>query len=277
MSTQLRQSPRLFDLSGSTAVVTGALGRLGPIWSEALLSAGACVLGLDRPGVAVADAFAKLQERYGDGRVALERADVLSRDDLERVRDVCVERFGVPRVLVNNAGIDQPPNTDAPQYLFEEIPPDVFRRVLDVNVFGTFQVSQVFGSSMAREGRGSVINIGSLYASVSPDQRFYDHLPFDPPFLKPPAYGASKAGVVNLTKYLATLWGPSGIRVNALSPGGVLGGQDDEFKRKFSERVPLGRMAVESDLTGPLLFLASDASAYVTGVELRVDGGFTAW
>ncbi len=267
----------MFDLSGSTAVVTGVLGRLGPIWSGALLSAGARVLGLDRDGVPVSEAFAELQRRYDGERLALERADVLSRPDLERARDACIARFGVPHVLVNNAGIDQPPNTDAPQYLFEEIPPEVFRRVLDVNVFGTFQVTQVFGAAMAREGRGSVINIGSLYASVSPDQRLYDHLPFDPPFLKPPAYGASKAGVVNLTRYLATLWGASGVRVNALSPGGVLGGQDDEFKRKFSERVPLGRMAVETDLVGPLLFLASDAASYVTGVELRVDGGFTAW
>jgi NAD(P)-dependent dehydrogenase (short-subunit alcohol dehydrogenase family) len=95
--------------------------------------------------------------------------------------------------------------------------------------------------------------------------------------LKPPAYGASKAAVVNLTKYLATAWGPYGVRVNALSPGGVLGGQDEPFKRKFSDRVPLGRMAVYQDLIGPLQFLASDASAYVTGIELRVDGGFTAW
>jgi NAD(P)-dependent dehydrogenase (short-subunit alcohol dehydrogenase family) len=130
---------------------------------------------------------------------------------------------------------------------------------------------------MAEAGRGSIINIGSLYASVAPDMRFYNHLGFEPPFLKPPAYGASKAGVVNLTRYLAAFWGPAGLRVNALSPGGVSGGQDPEFRRKFCDRVPLGRMAEQEDLTGPLLFLASDASAYVTGINLNVDGGFTAW
>jgi NAD(P)-dependent dehydrogenase (short-subunit alcohol dehydrogenase family) len=130
---------------------------------------------------------------------------------------------------------------------------------------------------MAAAGRGSIVNIGSLYAAVSPDARFYDHLPADPPFLKPPAYGASKAALVNLTRYLATHWAPRGVRVNALSPGGVEGGQDAEFKRKFVARVPLGRMAEPRDLSGPLIFLASDASSYVTGVELRVDGGFTAW
>jgi NAD(P)-dependent dehydrogenase (short-subunit alcohol dehydrogenase family) len=112
---------------------------------------------------------------------------------------------------------------------------------------------------------------------VSPDARFYDHIVSDPPFLKPPAYGASKAAVVNLTKYFATAWGPLGVRVNTLSPGGVLGTQDDRFRSKFNARVPLGRMASHQDLIGPLQFLASDASAYVTGAELRVDGGFTAW
>ena len=149
--------------------------------------------------------------------------------------------------------------------------------MVEVNLLGTFQVIQVFGARMVAEGRGSIINIGSLYASVSPDQRFYDHLAGDLPFLKSPAYGASKAGVVNMTKYFSTLWGPSGVRVNTLSPGGVLGGQDEQFKAKYGSRVPLGRMAVPDDLTGPLVFLATAASSYVTGHELRVDGGFTAW
>ena len=112
---------------------------------------------------------------------------------------------------------------------------------------------------------------------MSPDARFYDHLPSDPPFLKPPAYGASKAAVVNLTRYLAAHWGPRGVRVNALSPGGVLGGQDPEFRRKFCDAGAARRMATEDDLRGPLVFLASGASSYVTGINLMVDGGFTVW
>jgi len=112
---------------------------------------------------------------------------------------------------------------------------------------------------------------------VAPDSRLYDHIPLDPPFLKPPAYGASKAAVVNLTRYLATLWASRGVRVNTLSPGGVLADQDAEFRAKFCSRVPMGRMATDDDLRGPLLFLASQASSYVTGTELIVDGGFTAW
>ena len=275
MSVEPRPSP--FRLDDRIAVVTGAFGNLGPIWVGALLDAGARVAGIELAEARESDAFHGLLRRHGSDRLSIYRADVRDRDALLEVRRRIVDEIGTPSILINNAGIDQPPNTDAPQFRLEEIPAELFRQVIDVNLFGTFLVCQVFGPPMAEAGRGSIVNIGSLYASVSPDQRFYAPLGFDPPFLKPPAYGASKAAVVNLSKYLATLWGPAGVRVNALSPGGVLGGQDPEFKRKFCERVPLGRMAVDADLVGPLLFLASDASAYVTGIELRVDGGFTAW
>ena len=129
---------------------------------------------------------------------------------------------------------------------------------------------------MAANGGGSIINIGSLYASVSPDANFYAHLAGNAPFIKSPAYGASKAAVVNMTKFFATHWAGRGIRVNTLSPGGVLAGQDEQFKSKYGARVPLARMAEPEDLKGPLIFLASSASSYVTGHELRVDGGFTA-
>ena len=262
-------------LSGRVSVVTGALGRLGPVWCEALLDAGATVVGLDLAGARVSPAFSNLQAKSGK-RLVLLRADVRDREALVSARSRCETEVGAVDVLVNNAGIDQPPGP-ATTYLLDEIPPEVFSQVLEVNVTGAFLAGQVFGAGMAERGRGSIINIGSLYASVSPDARFYDHLPADPPFLKPPAYGASKAALVNLTRYLATHWGPRGVRVNALSPGGVEGGQDDQFKRKFTSRVPLGRMAAARDLGGPLIFLASDASSYVTGIELRVDGGYTAW
>ncbi len=262
-------------LHGRTALVTGAFGRLGPVWCEALLSEGAEVIGVDRPGGSASPAYADL-ERRAEGRLHTDRADVLDRSALEAVRDRAHAAGRVPLVLINNAGIDQPPGP-ARTWRIEDVPLDLFRGVLDVNVAGAFQAAQVFGPAMVAAGQGSIVNIGSLYASVSPDARFYDHLPADPPFLKPPAYGASKAALRNLTQYLATHWGPYGVRVNALSPGGIEGGQDTEFKRKFTARVPLGRMADPADLRGPVIFLASDASSYVTGVELRVDGGFTAW
>ena len=248
------------NLAGRVAVVTGALGKLGPVWVNALRGAGATVVGVDLGG---------------DGE-EVERADVTDRAALDGVLGRVRERFGTPAILVNNAGIDQPPDAAARTVRIEEVALDDFRLTLDVNLAGTFNATQVFGAAMAEAGGGSIVNIGSLYASIAPDPAFYDHLGLDPPFLKPAAYGASKAGVINLTRYFARLWGPRDVRVNALSPGGVAGGQDPEFLRKYVARVPLRRMAEPEDLVGPLLFLASDASRYLTGHELRVDGGFTA-
>jgi NAD(P)-dependent dehydrogenase (short-subunit alcohol dehydrogenase family) len=259
-------------LDGRVAVVTGAVGNLGPVWVDALVGAGARVYAFVLPGTG-SDALAELERA---GRIVVVDADVTDRVSLTRACAHVLDDAGAPHVLVNNAGIDQPPAAGS-GVAIRDIDPEAFLRVLQVNTLGAFQVSQLLGSAMVDAGRGSIINIGSLYASVSPDARMYDHIEMDPPFVKPPAYGASKAGLVNLTKFLSTHWGPSGVRVNALSPGGVLGGQDRRFVDKFSARVPLGRMARADELVGPLLFLASDASSYVTGIELRVDGGFTAW
>jgi len=268
---------KLFSLEAEIAVVTGALGKLGSVWIKALLEAGASVFALDLPGVAVSEEFQHLQSCFDTSRLMLQRADIRKRPALEAACDQCIASFGTPSILVNNAAIDQPPSDAGISYQLEDIPLEVNREILEVNTLGLFLTTQVFGKCMLRAGRGSIINIGSLYAGISPDRRFYDHIQSDPPFLKPPAYGASKAAVVNLTRYLATHWAPHGVRVNALSPGGVLGEQDEQFRDKFCHRVPMGRMAVSDDLCGPLLFLASRASSYVTGTELVVDGGFTAW
>jgi len=239
------------DLDGRVAVVTGASGNLGPVWSAALREAGATVVGIDL--------------KAADG---VEEADVTDPEALRAALERIIAAHGTPAVLVNNAGIDQPPDPDAADETLE-----AFVRTLEVNVAGTFNATTIIGAAMIEAGRGSIVNIGSLYASVAPDPRFYDHLPG---FVKPAAYGSSKAGVVQLTRYFARRWGPHGVRVNALSPGGVRAAQDPEFLSKYCARVPLGRMADPGDLGAPLVFLASDASRYVTGHELRVDGGFTA-
>jgi NAD(P)-dependent dehydrogenase (short-subunit alcohol dehydrogenase family) len=256
-------------LAGSTAVVTGAFGNLGPVWVETLAAAGADVVGVDLRD----DGAPELAERAesAGGSFRLVEADVTERDALSELAG----RLGrAAAVLVNSAGIDAPPGSEGGSAEVEDVPSEDFLRTLEVNLVGAFHATQAFGAPMAEAGRGSIVNVGSLYASIAPEPTFYDH--FDPPFLKPPAYGASKAGLVNLTRYFARLWGPRGVRVNALSPGGVAGGQDDEFRRKFNARVALRRMAEPADLAGPLLFLATEASRYVTGHELRVDGGFTA-
>jgi NAD(P)-dependent dehydrogenase (short-subunit alcohol dehydrogenase family) len=234
---------RARPLAGQVALVTGARGRLGPVWMSALRQAGADVHGVD-----------------------VEDADVRDRAALEALRDALPS---APTILVNNAGVDQPPDAGARAVLDHA----EFLRVVDVNLAGAFNTTLVFGEAMVAARQGAIVNIGSLYASVAPDPSFYDHLDG---FLKPPAYGASKAGLVQLTKYFARLWGPHGVRVNALSPGGVRGDQDPEFVRKYRARVALERMAEPDDLGEPLVFLASDAARYVTGHELRVDGGFTA-
>jgi NAD(P)-dependent dehydrogenase (short-subunit alcohol dehydrogenase family) len=270
------QSRDRFSLDNQIAVVTGACGKLGPIWIEALVDAGAKVAALELPGAPASSAYRALEER-APSNVRRFDCDITNRTSVESAAAAVSSRMGIPTILVNNAGVDQPPDSGANRSRIEDLPIDQFRRMIDVNLMGTFQVTQVFGSWMAARGGGSIINIGSIYASVSPDQRFYDHFPGDVPFLKSPAYGASKAAVVNMTKYFSTLWGAQGVRVNTLSPGGVAGGQDDQFKKKYGARVPLGRMAQAEDLKGPLVFLASPASSYVTGHELRVDGGFTAW
>lgn len=250
-------------LDGKVAVVTGAAGRLGRSFVAALEEAGATAIGLD---VAPVD----------DPGLRLEIADVTDPGAMAGAIASVEREAGPIDVLVNGAGIDQPPDAAALTHAVEDIPLDDFRRTLEVNLTGTFNAIQAIGSGMRDRGRGSIVNVGSIYAALAPDPCLYDHLEVDPPFLKPPAYGASKAGVVALTRYFARLWGPDGVRVNTLSPGGVLAGQDPEFVRKYCARVPLGRMAEPGDLAGPLLFLASDASRYLTGQNLVVDGGLSA-
>jgi NAD(P)-dependent dehydrogenase (short-subunit alcohol dehydrogenase family) len=251
-------------VDGQVAVVTGAAGRLGRVWIAALADAGASAVGID------------IERPSEDLGFRLDLVDVTNRESLTEAASRIEEEVGPVEVLVNNAGIDQPPDAASKTFAIEDVPLEDFQGTLDVNLLGTFNAIQVFGSRMRDRGRGSIVNIGSVYASRAPDPRLYDHIEVDPPFLKPPAYAASKAGVISLTTYFARLWGPSGVRVNALSPGGVASGQDPEFVRKYCEHVPLGRMADPEDLTGALLFLASDASCYVTAQDIRVNGGFTA-
>lgn len=272
MSAVLEQ----FALNGKVAVVTGGFGKLGSVWSRALLEAGAKVALLDKPDILPSEEALTLQRQFGEERLRFYQADVIDRPSLEIACHHIEDQLGLVDVLVNNAGIDQPPAKVRNDRL-QDIPFAAFTTVMDVNTAGSFLCMQVFGGSMLKHAFGSIINIGSLYASVSPDARFYDHIETDPPFIKPPAYGASKAALVNLSRYFATHWAPQGIRVNVLSPGGVEGNQDEAFKAKFQHRVPMGKMAQVDDLAGPLVFLASDASRYVTGTELIVDGGFTAW
>ena len=264
----LREHSRGTNLSGHVALVTGCSGRLGRLWVQALKDAGApIVIGTD-----TADALRGDSPFKGCDCFVADLSDVGQVSDL--AHQVC-GTYGPPTILVNNAGVDDRPRTgvlNGPRY-------DVAASMADVNLLGTYRMLQTFGPRMAERGEGSIINIASLYGLCSPDMRYYG----DSGFEKHAMYGATKAGIVSLTKYYAAYWGPRGVRVNALAPGGVvdpndpLTGKDDTFKRNYTARIPMGRMCQPSDLSGPLVFLASKASSFVTGHTIPVDGGFLAW
>ena len=262
----------IFSLRDEVAVVTGGYGNLGPWWVKALLDANAIVTIIELPNLKIPIELQKLQKEYKK-KVRFYEADITDLNNFRSVHKKINKEVGLVSILVNNAGIDVRPSkiTKKPDRSQEVIR---FRKMWDVNVQGIVNCIEEFLPDMIKKESGSIINIGSLYAEVSPHEGIYNHLGFD----KPWAYGATKAAVVQTTRHYATRLAKYGIRVNSLSPGGVLGSQDKEFIRKYSERVPLGRMVEkDKDLAGPLIFLASDASSYVTGINLQVDGGYTAW
>jgi NAD(P)-dependent dehydrogenase (short-subunit alcohol dehydrogenase family) len=259
-----------FDLSGRTIVVTGASGQLGRAYTAYLAGAGANVAALDR---------APLEQSLPDNVLFFD-ADVTNRKSLAAALAGIEEAWGqAPHGLINNAGLDSPPDADARENgPFETFPVESFERVMSVNATGPLLCCQVFGGAMAAAGRGSIVNIGSTYGLVSPDQRLYEYRrAHGETFYKPVAYSVSKSAILNLTRYLATYWGPDTVRVNTLTLGGVFAGQDERFLEAYNSRVPLGRMAEPEDYFGALHFLLSDASRYMTGANMVVDGGWTAW
>jgi NAD(P)-dependent dehydrogenase (short-subunit alcohol dehydrogenase family) len=198
---------------------------------------------------------------------------------MDRAVNQIERRWETPHVLVNNAALDSPPDAPAGSNgPVEEYPLDLWRQVLDVNVTGVFVCCQTIGARMAEAGRGSIINIASIYGLVSPDQRLYDYRrQRGETFFKPAAYSASKSALLNLTRYLATYWAPRNVRVNTVTFAGVFNNQDARSLEAYTARVPLGRMAREDEYNGAIVFLASDASSYMTGANVVLDGGYTAW
>lgn len=255
-----------FDLRDFVVIVTGGAGQLGRSFTGALVSAGAKVAVIDRLPVEKA------------ANVLPIACDITDRAALERALGEIEKECGAPFGLVNAAAIDSPP--DAPPEEngpFETYPEASFDRIMDINVKGTFLCCQVFGAAMAREGRGSIVNIASIYGMVSPDQSLYQYRrDRGEVFFKPVAYSTSKSALYNLTRYLAAYWGAKGVRVNTLTLGGVYNNQDPAFLERYEAKVPLGRMADSSEYNGVVQFLLSDAASYVTGANIVVDGGFTA-
>jgi NAD(P)-dependent dehydrogenase (short-subunit alcohol dehydrogenase family) len=263
-----------FDVRREIVLVTGVCGQLGHQYARTFLGRGARVVGLDLAPSARSEALAA---EHG-GRFAFVAADITQRPTLEAALQQVREAFGVPTVLVNNAAIDSPPSAPAQENgPFETYPEASWDRVMDVNLKGTFLCCQVFGAAMADAGRGSIVNVASIYGLVSPDQNLYEYRrQRGEVFFKPVAYSASKSGILNLTRYLAAYWARRGVRVNSLTIAGVFNQQEPAFLDAYCQRIPIGRMADADEYNGAMVFLASDASRYMTGSNLVVDGGWTA-
>lgn len=271
---------RLFGVANKVVVVTGALGQLGQAFTAELLARGAKVVAVGRSSAA--EAQDRLGALAGAENLRYASIDITSKQSINAGLDAALEGWGAPDGLVNNAGIDTqpsaPPEVSGP---FEDFPEEVFREVVETNLTGTFLMTQAVGKRMRHAGNGgSIVNIGSIYGMLSPIQDIYAYKyeQTGVPFIKPVAYSASKSGVYNLTRYCATYWGRVGIRVNTLTPSGIgRDTQDGHFKANYTARMPIGRMATVDDYLAPLIYLLSDGSTYMTGSNLVVDGGWTAW
>lgn len=277
--TPNRTVQELFDLSGRVAIVTGGAGLLGKQFSQALVEAGAAVViasrTLDncRAWAEELTAYARTLPAWrdrSDTTVALPLAlDVTRPDSAQAMVAATLDHFGRLDVLVNNAysrGVPAPP---------EELTPEAWQTWIDAGLSGVFYCAQAAAKPMLAQGAGSIINIASMYGVVGVDTRIY---PPGMPVNASAAYGAIKGGVINLTRTLAVVWAARGVRVNCISPGGFPGATINRvFAENFIAKVPLGRMGNPNDLKGAVVYLASDAAAYVVGHNLIVDGGWTAW
>ncbi len=264
----------LFNVSREIVAITGVSGQLGSQYAGAFLKRGAKVAGLD---LINSDSCGALIKEFPE-QFLFCQTDITDKTSLQRTLAEIVKNYGAPSVLVNNAAIDSPPSAPAEECgPYEEYPEASWDRVMDVNVKGVHLCCQVFGKQMAEAKRGSIINIASIYGIVSPDQSIYEYRRNrGETFYKPVAYSVSKSALLNLTRYLAVYWARKGVRVNTLTIAGVFNAQEQDFLNAYCQRIPVGRMANAEDYIGAVIFLASAASAYMTGANLVIDGGWTA-
>jgi NAD(P)-dependent dehydrogenase (short-subunit alcohol dehydrogenase family) len=263
-----------FDVKSEIIIITGISGQLGFQYAKTLLKSGAIVIGID---LKKSPDLLNLENLFGN-KFHFYECDITNKYQLQQIHDQCLKEVGIPTVLVNNAAIDSPPGSDASENgPFEFYTEESWNKVMKVNVSGVFLTSQIFGSTMAKNQKGSIINISSIYGIVSPDQSLYEYKRKNGvEFYKPISYSVSKSALINLTKYLAVYWAKDNVRVNTLIIAGVFNNQDEEFINEYNRRIPIGRMANNDEYNGALIFLASDASKYMTGAELKIDGGWTA-
>jgi NAD(P)-dependent dehydrogenase (short-subunit alcohol dehydrogenase family) len=268
-----------FDLTGRVAVITGGGGLLGRKHAEAIASAGGIPVLVDLPAGRPQEKADRLATATGGQAWGVD-ANITHPDQVRDVRDRVLDRFGRVDILINNAANN--PKMEAAGSAWtrlENFPLQMWDADLAVGLTGAFLCSQVLGTEMARQKSGVILNIASDLAVIGPDQRLYrqDGLPPDQQPAKPVTYSVVKTGLLGLTRYLATYWADAGVRVNAISPGGVYNGQPEAFVQRLRSLVPLGRMAHADEYQGAILFLCSDASSYMTGTNLVIDGGRSCW
>jgi len=272
----------LFDLTGQVAIITGGAGMLGMEHAAAIADANGHAVIADLADDAVASSATRITQAYGVEAFGVQ-VDITRKIEVEALVTAVMEKFGRIDILVNNAALTVKGGSHrAREYFapFEEYPLEFWEKALQVNLTGMFLCCQAVGKVMVAQQRGVILNIASDVGNISPDHRVYEGA-LNPhtgePFNTPIAYATTKAGVINFTRYLATYWADKGIRVNCLSPGGVYADHVPQFVENVTQRIPLGRMARVDEYKGAILFLVSDASSYMTGANLIVDGGRTAW
>jgi NAD(P)-dependent dehydrogenase (short-subunit alcohol dehydrogenase family) len=266
--------PRAYDMSGRVAVVTGGAGMLGREHAAALIETGARVALLDLPG-----------ERLDEAATSLDAqplgCDLANGESVREARDRAVSEFGRVDVLINNAANDPKVGGEEGARLsrLENFPDEQWEADLAVGLTGAFRCAREFGGWMAENGGGVIVNVASDLGVIAPDQRLYrdPSLPADAQPVKPVTYSVVKHGLVGLTRYLSTYWADRGVRCNALSPGGVRVDQPDDFVQRLSDLIPMGRMAARDEYRAAIQFLCSDASAYMNGHNLVMDGGRSVW
>ncbi|WP_422193580.1 SDR family oxidoreductase [Psychrobacillus psychrotolerans] len=266
-----------FKLEGKTAIVTGGAGILGNHFCSGLADAGASVAVVDINIEEAQNVASSIVTKFGVRAFAVE-CDVTSELSVKIMVETVLAEFGEINILHNNAA-GKSNDLDAFFADFEDYELDQWKEIMGTNLDGMFLVAKHVGKVMKEQQKGgSIIQTSSIYGVMAPDQRIYEGSYYlDLQINSPAIYSASKAGVIGLTKYLATYWAKEGIRVNAITPGGVESGQNDTFKKNYSNRIPLGRMSQPEEMVGALIYLASDASSYVTGQNIIVDGGLNAW
>jgi len=264
-------STPLFDLSGRVAIITGGAGLLASEHALALSEFGATIVLADFNEEKCKAAVDELQKQQVKAVAAF--CDVTKKESWEKLLADVLSEFGKVDILINNAGFTNQSKSANFDASFENFPLEDWNAIMNVNLTGAFLGCQIIGKQMLLQGKGSIINIASLYGVVSPNHNIYPGTGIS----QPVAYSVSKHGVVSLTKYVATLWASKGVRVNALTPGGIFNDHKGLFLERFKQLNPIGRMSDKTELRGGIVYLASDASSHVVGHNLIIDGGWTAW